>query len=153
MFIELVDNGLEGVFDVEQYCIDNNIDAEKVTSLDCSYNILTELKSLDKLVNLDWLDCSDNKLSEIKGLDKLVNLEYLYCEYNPLSELDVSNLVNLKTLDCHNNKLTELDTSNLVNLNWLNDKEYMQPEPEQYKLDLILSKIEKLEQIILNNKR
>ena len=173
MKINLFDKGLEGVFDIEQYCIDNNIDAEKVTSLDCSENILTQLKSLDKLVNLKWLDCSENILTEIKGLDKIVNLEYLYCEYNQLSELDISNLVNLKylrcvnnelteldlsklvnleKLRCYNNQLTKLDTSKLVNLQWLNDKEYMQPQPEPDKLDLILSKVEKLEQLILDNK-
>ena len=154
MFIELVDKKLEGVFDVEQFCLDNNIDAKKVKSLDCSDNQLTEIKGLDKLVNLEWLWCNDNNLTEL-NTSKLVNLLGLYCRNNELSELDVSKLVNLERLYCSNNKLTELNVGNLVNLKDLNGDEFMQPEPEPEpdKLDLILSKIEKLEQIILDNKR
>ena len=128
MEIDLSNKGLKGVFDVEQYCKDYNIDVEKVTRLNCGHNKLTELKSLDKLVNLKVLWCSNNKLTE----------------------LDVSKLVNLKELYCYNNQLTELDLSNLVNLKWLNGGEYIQPEPEpeQDKLDLLISKVEQLEKII-----
>ena len=130
MFIELVDKGLEGVFDVEQFCLDNNIDVKKVISL----------------------YCYKNKLTEIKGLEKLVNLEFLHCGNNNLTELNVSKLVNLVGLRCYNNKLTELKgLDKLVNLEWLNGLEYKQPELEPvilYKLDLLINKIEKLEQII-----
>jgi len=62
---------------------------------------------LSNLVNLERLICSNNNLTELKGLDKLVNLEALHCS-EPEPE----------------------------------------PEPEPDKLDLILSKIEKLEQDI-----
>ena len=78
MEIDLYKIGLEGVLDIEQYCWNNNIDAEEVTSLDCSENELIELKGLESLVNLEWLFCSDNQLTEIKGLDKLVNLIRLH---------------------------------------------------------------------------
>jgi len=156
MKIDLNKQGLEGVFDIEKYCIDNNIDAKKVTGLDCSDNELTELKGLNKLVyleclyceynqlseldvsnlvNLEYLYCEYNQLSEIKGLDKLVNLNTLYCYDNNLTELDVSNLVNLKWLRCIDNKITELDVSKLVNLEELNGKKYIQPEPETVILD------------------
>ena len=134
MKIDLYKQGLKGVFDIEKYCIDNNIDAKKVTGLDCSDNELTELKGLNKLVNLRRLECEYNQLSEL-DLSKLVNLEVLYCYDNELTKLDVSNLVNLKHLRCIDNKITELDTSNLVNLKWLNGKEYIQPEPETVILD------------------
>jgi Leucine-rich repeat (LRR) protein len=76
MQINLNYKDLEGVLDIEQYCKDNNIDTEKVTSLDCSDNQLTELKGLNKLVNLKNLDCEYNKLTEL-DLSKLVNLEWL----------------------------------------------------------------------------
>ena len=152
MFIELVDKGLEGVFDVEQFCLDNNIDAEKVKYLYCHNNELTQL-DLSKLVNLKVLYCDDNKLTELKGLDNLVNLEELYCENNKLTELDVSKLVNLRKLSCDDHELSVLDVSNLVNLKLLNGKEYILPEPEPDKLDLLINKVEKLEQIILDNKR
>ena len=128
MKIDLYKQGLKGVFDIEKYCIDNNIDAKKVTGLDCSDNELTELKGLNKLVNLRRLECEYNQLSEL-DLSKLVNLEWLDCSDNQLSELDVGNLVNLKELNCDDNKLTELHLSNLVNLKDLNGEEYKQPEP------------------------
>ena len=176
MEIDLSDKDLEGVLDIEQYCKDNNIDTEKVTSLDCSDNQLTEIKGLDKLVNLEELYCGNNKLTEL-DVSKLVNVWALYCDENKLTELDVSKLVNLEWLYCHCNELTELDLSNLVklevlqcdsneiteikgldklvNLEWLNLEEYIhfkpepEPEPEQDKLDLLTNRVEKLEQIIL----
>jgi hypothetical protein len=53
MIINFNNIALKGVFDIEQYCKDNSIDVEKVTRFYCSYNQLTELKGLDKLVNLE----------------------------------------------------------------------------------------------------
>jgi len=95
------------------------------------------------------LYCGNNKLTEL-DVSKLVKLERLVCDTNQLTELDVSKLVNLKGLDFYNNQLTELNISNLVNLKWLNGGEYIQsePEPEQDKLDLLISKVEQLEKII-----
>ena len=174
MEINLYNKKLEGVLDIEQYCKDNNIDAKKVTFLGCSYNKLTEIKGLDKLVNLERLYFFFNKLTEIKGLDKLVNLESLDCQNNKLTELNVNNLVNLKWLDCSDNELTEIKgLEKLANLKWLdcddneatelkgldklvnlyrlNGEEYIKPEPDKF-INLILSKIKKLEQVILDNK-
>ena len=74
-------------------------------------------------------------------------------------ELDMSKYTNLEShknfcnIELFNTELTELDTSNLVNLKLLNGKEYILPEPEPDKLDLLINKVEKLEQIILDNKR
>ena len=98
MEIDIRNKELKGVFDIEQHCKANDIDVEGVTKLDCDNNQLTELKGLDKLVNLKWLSCYDNKLTGLKGLDKLVNLKVLYCDNNQLTELDVSKLVNLEYL-------------------------------------------------------
>ena len=168
MEINLSNKGLEGVLDIEQYCIDNNIDAKKVKGFVCCSNQITELKGLDKLVNLKTLYCRNNELTEL-DTSKLVNLVGLHCRNNKLTELDTSKLVNLQGLDCmynklteikgldklvnlfwlrcSSNKLTELDLSKLVNLEWLNGDEYIQPE--QNKLDLLTNRVEKLEQIIL----
>jgi len=155
MEINLNYKDLEGVLDIEQYCKDNNIDTEKVTSLDCSDNQLTEIKGLDKLVNLEELYCGNNKLTEL-DVSKLVNLEWLYCHCNELTELDLSNLVKLEVLQCDSNEITEIKgLDKLVNLEWLNLEEYIhfkpepEPEPEQDKLDLLTNRVEKLEQIIL----
>ena len=115
MEINLNYKNLEGVLDIEQYCIDNNIDTEKVTYLDCSENELIELQGLDKLLNLEVLWCDTNQLTEL-DLSKLVKLKGLYCSHNKITELNVSKLVNLEVLWCSNNKLTKLDLSNLVKL-------------------------------------
>jgi len=98
MKIDLFDKKLEAVFDLGQYCKDNNIDAEGVTSLDCGSNKLIEL-DVSKLVNLRELYCYDNNLTEIKGLDKLVNLEILDYSDNKITELDLSKLDNLWVLN------------------------------------------------------
>ena len=125
MQIDLYNKNLEGVLDIEQYCKDNNIDAKKVTSLDCYKNNLTEL-NVSNLVNLERLYCGHNKLTEIQGLDKLANLKSLHCTNNQLTEIKgLDKLVNLELLFCHNNKLKELDVSKLANLQWLNDEKYL----------------------------
>jgi Leucine-rich repeat (LRR) protein len=143
MEIDLSNKGLEGVFDIEQYCIDNDIDAKKVTYLQCDEMALTELKGLDKLVNLEVLNCRYNYLREL-NVSKLVNLKNLYCSDNKITELKgLDNLVNLEVLHCGFNQLTELDVSKLVNLKWLNGEEYIQPEPKPEQ-----DKLEKLEQDI-----
>ena len=147
MEIDLSNKGLEGVLNIEQYCIDNNIDAKKVKGFVCCSNQITELKGLDKLVNLKTLYCRNNELTEL-DTSKLVNLQGLDCMYNKLTEIKgLDKLVNLFWLRCSSNKLTELDLSKLVNLEWLNGDEYIQPE--QNKLDLLTNRVEKLEQIIL----
>ena len=53
MKIDISYEEVEGVFNIEQYCKTRDIDVEKVTKLYCDNNKLTELKGLDKLVNLE----------------------------------------------------------------------------------------------------
>ena len=89
MEIDISDKELKGVFDIEQHCKDINVNIEKVTKL----------------------YCHNNKLTELKGLDKLVNLERLYCDNNKLTELELIKLVKLEVLSCSNNDLTELKGS------------------------------------------
>ena len=171
MEIYIRNKALKGVFDIEQYCKDNDIDVEEVTELYCHYNELTELKGLDKLVNLKELDCVENKLTEL-DLSKLVNLKLLDCNFNELTELDVSKLVNLKVLSCNNNELTELKgldklvnlkelscnnneltelkgLDKLANLQWLNGAVHTQPISGQIKqiidkMDIIIDKMDSL---------
>ena len=174
MEIDISYEDLEGVFNIEQYCKAHDIDVEEVKELWCSDNNLTELKGLDKLVNLKVLYCDDNELTELKGLDKLVNLKVLYCFDNKLIELNgldklvnlkvlycddneltelkgLDKLVNLKVLYCFDNKLTELDLSKLVNLEVLNGERYTQPDRIAkiiYKIDSLFERIENIEQNI-----
>jgi hypothetical protein len=89
-----------------------------VTHLNLSHNRLTEIKGLEKLVNLKQLDLSINQLTEIKGLEKLVNLKQLDLFNNKLTEIKgLENLVNLQQLNLSHNQLTEIKgLENLANL-------------------------------------
>ncbi len=84
----------------------------------CRDNQLTQLPNLDALVNLQVLDCYDNQLKQLPNLDALVNLQVLYCYKNQLTQLpNLDALVNLRYLYCDNNKLTHLPNLDaLVNL-------------------------------------
>ena len=73
MKIDIRNKGLKGVFDIEQHCKDNDIDIEKVKELDCNYNELTELKGLDKLINLKWLNGKEYTQPKLDRIDKLIN--------------------------------------------------------------------------------
>ena len=108
MEIYLYKQGLEGVLDIEQYCEDNNIDAEEVKWLSCHFNEITEIKGLDKLVNLEMLFCHNNQLTEL-DLSSLFNLKEVYCYINNITEIKgLNNLVNLRLLNCNDNKLKQL---------------------------------------------
>jgi len=97
--------------------------------LNCSYNNLDELPSLEKIIlkkllcsdnqltilpqvnnfTLTELDCSDNLLCSIPS-EYVENLTYLCCANNKLTELpnDIEHSTNLEELYCYNNKLTKL---------------------------------------------
>jgi len=65
------------------------------------------------------LDVSQNNISDMKGIEKFVNLDTLNCRDNDLITLDITNNTALKYLDCTYNELTNLDISlntALVNL-------------------------------------
>ena len=98
MIIDIQNENIKGIFDIEQYCKDKNIDINQVKKLCCQNNYITELKGLDKLVNLEVLYCYQNKITEL-NLNKLINLKYLYCDNNKLTELKgLDKLVNLREL-------------------------------------------------------
>ncbi|MDR1116492.1 MAG: leucine-rich repeat domain-containing protein [Tannerella sp.] len=80
-----------------------------VTHLNLSFNQLTEIKGLEKLVNLQQLYLYDNNLTEIKGLEKLTNLKRLSLENNYISDmLPLKQLKRLEQLDLRNNRIKEL---------------------------------------------
>jgi len=108
MEIDISSERIKGIFDIEQYCKDKNINTKKVKELYCQDNHIIELKGLEKLVNLEWLNCSYNEIKALNGLDKLVNLEVLYCDNNKIANLNLSKLINLKYLYCDNNKMIKL---------------------------------------------
>jgi Leucine-rich repeat (LRR) protein len=66
------------------YAVDKN---GKITHLNLSGNQLTEIKGLEKFVDLRSLDLSENQLTEIKGLETLVKLQELNLLKNQLKRI------------------------------------------------------------------
>lgn len=109
-----------------------------LTSLDCTYNLLTsldvsknvlltdlscynnQLTSLDvsKNVALTYLNCCDNLLTSL-DVSKNTSLVYLNCGYNPLNSLNVSNNSSLEDLMCYDCNLASLDVSHNASLETL----------------------------------
>ena len=65
MIINLKRIQIQGVFNVKQYCLYNDIDLKAVTDLYCHDNQISELKGLEELINLKVLDCACNQLKEL----------------------------------------------------------------------------------------
>lgn len=86
-----------------------------VVILDLSQNNLTHLdKSIEKMVNLQYINLSFNKLSSIQFLEGLTKLKKIEVNYNNLAELpDFTKLVNLEYLSCYKNCVSMIN-SNII---------------------------------------
>jgi len=73
--IDLSYGHLEGVFDIEEYCNDNNINILNVIELSLDNNGLSDIKNLHKAKNLVSVVCSNNNIKELKGIDNIINLQ------------------------------------------------------------------------------
>jgi len=93
-----------------------------LNSISLYNNQITEIKGLEKLVNLNSIFLDDNQITEIKGLEKLVNLNSIFLGNNRITEIkDIDKLVNLSSLHLNNNKIEEIKgIDKLVNLSSLN---------------------------------
>lgn len=80
-----------------------------LTSLDCSYQDLTEL-DLSRNTGLTSVLCYGNQLTEL-DLSANTQLIELDCSSNEITHLDVSSNHNLEKLSCYHNRLTSLDLS------------------------------------------
>lgn len=78
-----------------------------LTSLYCSYNLLTEL-DVSNNKELTVLCCPNNSLKSL-DISSNVLLTTLVCDMNGLTKLDVSKNTSLTSLSCHHNQLTSLD--------------------------------------------
>jgi len=85
------------------------IAGENVTSLNCSFNQLTNL-DVSKNTALKQLYCEVNQLPSL-DVSKNTELTSLGCGSNPINELDVSKNTALEFLSCYSNRLTNLDVS------------------------------------------
>ena len=94
---------------------------DRMMTLDCSGQELTNLEGIETLTNLKELRCYKNNLTNLIGIENLKNLEYLSCWDNNLTSLEgIENLTNLKMLYCQINNLTSLEgIENLINLDFL----------------------------------
>ena len=107
----------------------NDIDLNGISHLDCSYNylfnidsinsvtslitlivyknFLTTLPCLEKLINLRELDCSNNKLKILPSLEKNIYLNIFNCSYNYIKKLpDLPK--SLIKIYCDNNFISEI---------------------------------------------
>jgi Leucine-rich repeat (LRR) protein len=93
----------------------SNAEAKTVISLDVSQNNISDMKGIEKFVNLDTLNCRDNDLTTLDVTNNTA-LKYLDCTYNELTTLDISLNTALVCLDCRVNGLTTLDVSKNIAL-------------------------------------
>ena len=90
-------------------------DLEKVTHLNLSFNILTSVKGLEKLTQLEELYLGSNQLTDVKGLEKLTKLKVLILTSNKLTDVKgLEKLTQLERLNLtYNPDLTEAQITEL----------------------------------------
>ena len=72
-------------------------EAEVVTSLDVSWDSISEMTGIEKFVDLETLICNGNQLIAL-NITNNPDLSHLECGWNQLNALDVSNNTALGTL-------------------------------------------------------
>ena len=96
-------------------------DLEKVTKLNLESSKLTDVKGLDKLLQLTELSLDNNQLTDVKGLEKLTKLTYLGLGGNQLTDVKgLEKLTQLEEMTLGRNKLTSVKgLENLTQLKYL----------------------------------
>ncbi|NMH89390.1 T9SS type A sorting domain-containing protein [Flavivirga algicola] len=84
-----------------------NANIQDVTSLNVSYQNISDLTGIAGFTNLETLICSNNDLTTL-NVSALTNLKSLLCGLNQLTDLDVQSNNALEVLDCSSNQLTQL---------------------------------------------
>ena len=100
-----------------------------LTSLDCSYQDLTEL-DLSRNTGLTSVRCNGNQLTEL-DLSANTQLIELDCSRNEITHLDVSSNRNLEKLSCYHNRLTSLDLSRNNKLTYTHCDSWCPIEPDE----------------------
>lgn len=93
----------------------------RVNLINCSFNNISQLPSLDSLTEIQFLWIHDNQLSDLPNLSNCKKLKILNFKQNVFTELpNLSNLTALEELDCSGNTIRSIDgISNLTNLKTL----------------------------------
>lgn len=86
-----------------------------VTSMNISYQDISDLTGINYFTSLERLYCDNNNLTTLT-LD-IPTLKLVNCQYNQLKTLNVTKLTALTSLYCSSNELKSLDVSNNTNLN------------------------------------
>ena len=83
--------------------------------------MITEIKNIDTMVNLQILNLGGNKITEIKNIDYMVNLHCLDLSENRITEIEnINTIVNLQSLDLSKNMIIEIkNIDKMDNLNYL----------------------------------
>ncbi|ULC58569.1 T9SS type A sorting domain-containing protein [Flaviramulus sp. BrNp1-15] len=84
---------------------------ENVSSLNMSYQNISNLDGIEDFVNLETLACDNNNLATI-NVSANLNLKTLLCGLNNLTSLDIASNTALEVLDCSSNLLSTLDITN-----------------------------------------
>jgi len=105
-----VDTDEDGQISIEE--------AEAVTNLNVSGNIISDITGIEAFVNIEYLDCSCNQLDSLDVSSNTSLIEF-NCNDNRLENLDISNNTELRILNCSVNTLISLDVSNNIVLNQL----------------------------------
>ena len=100
-----------------------------LTSLDCSYQDLTEL-DLSRNTGLTSVLCYGNQLTEL-DLSANTQLIELDCSSNEITHLDVSSNHHLEKLSCYHNRLTSLDLSRNNKLTYTYCDSWCPIEPDE----------------------
>lgn len=96
--------------------VDNGYD--NLTTLDLSYNKITDFSQLQELTQLKYLNVSNNPIKDIDGLEFLKNLEYLDLSGIEIHSYDdlqpyLTELPNLNTLIVEKLHMSEEDQERL----------------------------------------
>ena len=89
----------------KEYIKENNLSTD-ITTLNCSYDELSDLNGIEEFKSLEYLYCHNNNLTTLPDLSELKSLKLFNCSNNNLTSLpDLSDLKELGYLSCGNNDL------------------------------------------------
>jgi Leucine-rich repeat (LRR) protein len=96
-------------FGQQTYVPDNNFE-QRLINLGYD-NVLDDYVNTANINTLTSLNVSYNNISDLTGIEAFTALDTLYCVYNQLTSLNVSQNTALTSLWCYDNQLTSLNVS------------------------------------------
>ncbi|MBL7086773.1 MAG: RecQ family ATP-dependent DNA helicase [Candidatus Cloacimonetes bacterium] len=94
---------------------------KRITRINASHNIISDIKHLKSLTTLEDLNLGDNLICNIEPLRNLTNLRELHLFYNKINDIQaLLHLNNIEILSLAYNNLDKIDhLESLVNLKWI----------------------------------